>query len=141
MCGLDPQTLPNGMSGDAFECTHITDAPGVFFHGLSVELTAGVPYVFSFFFRNGNFDSPYGQLPPTFGFKVNSPSGGGGGNLLMVDPYPNNWYRQRFDFTAKITGTHQFGVMHSVNRPPGGGYWLYGFQAETGTNVTDYVPE
>ena len=139
-CGLDPQTLPTGMTGDALECTHITDTSGIFFHGLTANLEVDVPYTFSFFFRNGTFDSPYGHLPPEPSIKMISPNGSGGGQMGTFDSYPNGWYRQRYLFTATATGTYQLGFSHSLNRPPGGGYWLYGFQIETGNAVTDYVP-
>lgn len=133
--------LPAGTSGDALECTHITDTTGAFFHGLSVDLQSGVDYVFTFFFRNGNFDSPYGQSESVIGIKMTGPNANGGSPLYNFDAYPNGWYRQRFTFTAKNTGTYQWGFTHSLNRPPGGGYWLYGFQMETGFAPSEYIPE
>ena len=141
VCGVDTQTLPSGMGGTSLECTHVTNTTGIFFHGITANLQAGVPYTFSFFFRNGNFDSPYGPLPPEIGIKIVKPNGGAGGQLGTFDAYPNGWYRQRFMSTTSATGDYQFGFMHSVNRTPGGGYWLYGFQLETGTDATPYVPE
>jgi hypothetical protein len=141
VCGVDMQTLPSGMAGTALECTHVTDTSGIFFHGLTVNLQVDVPYVFSFFFRNGSFDSPYGHLPPDIGSKMVGPNTSGGGQMQPFDSYSNGWYRQRYMFTASSTGSYQLGFMHSLNRPPGGGYWLYGFQVETGSDVTTYVPE
>lgn len=141
MCVNDMQTLPSGASGTALKCTHLTQMPGSFFHGITADLQVDVKYTFSFFFRNGSFDSPYGQFPPAVGVKMISPNGGGGGQLVMFDAYPNGWYRQRYMFTATATGTHRFGFMHSLDRPAGGEYWLYGFQVQTEFGVTEYIPE
>ena len=140
-CATDARMLPDGMTGNALECTHITEMNGAFYHGLTADLTVDVMYVFSFFFRNGNFDTPFGQDPTSIGVSVISPNGSGSGALIMLDPYADGWYRQRFLFTATATGTHKLGFTHSLSRMPGGGYWLYGFQVETGFEVTDYVPE
>ena len=140
VCGGDAQTLPSGISGTALECTHITNTSGRFTHGLDVNLTAGVKYLFSFYFRNGTFDSPYGQSP-TVGITMKSPNGGGYGSLITFDAFPNQWYRQIYPFTASATGMYQIGFDHNLDRPPGGGYWLYGFQVQEGYMVSDYVPE
>ncbi len=140
VCGNDIQTLPSNVSGTALECTHITKTSGSFFHGIEVSLTDGVTYSFSFFFRNGNFDSPYNQSP-TVGIKSEYPNGGGYGSLKMFNAGPNQWYRQLYPFTATYTGLHQIGFHHNLNREPGGGYWLYGFQLQEGFGLSDYVPE
>lgn len=140
VCGLDSLTLPDGSMGDALECTHIKEMQGLFFQGLTVDLEADIPYVFTFFFREGTFDSPYGHLPPTIGLKMTGPSTSGGGQLHKGDPYANGWYRQRYWWTPAISGTFQLGFMHSMDRPAGGSYWLYGFQVETGTTPTTYIP-
>jgi hypothetical protein len=140
LCAVDSLTLPDGAAGDALHCTHATQMVGSFFQGLTVNLEADIPYVFSFFFRNDTFDSPYSKFPPEIGVKMIAPNGGGGGQLHTFDSYPNGWYRQRYMFTPSTTGSFQIGFMHSLDRPAGGAYWLYGFQMETGTNVTTYVP-
>lgn len=141
VCGLDPSTLPNNTMGDALECTHVTETTGRFTHGLTVDLVDNGQYTFSFYFRNGNFDMPYNQTPSTIGITMKSPNGGGYTALSTFDPFPNQWYRQRFSFTATATGSHQIGFTHTLARPAGGGYWLYGFQVEEGFSVSDYVPE
>lgn len=140
VCAVDSLVLPDGTTGDALECTHVTQQQGSFYHGLTVNLEADIPYVFTFFFRNGTFDSPYGHLPPEIGTKLVSPNGGGGGQLNTFFSFPNNWYRQRHMFTPSATGSFQIGFMHSMDRPAGGSYWLYGFQIETGTSPTTYIP-
>jgi hypothetical protein len=139
VCAANSQMLPDGLSGTALECTHITTTTGRFTQGLAVNLTDGVDYVFSFYFRNVNFDTPYGQSPKV-GITMKSPNGGGAGSLVSFDPFPNQWYRQRYLFTATATGMYTIGFDHELNRPAGGGYWLYGFQVQEGFAVSDYVP-
>ena len=139
VCGNDTQMLPDDMGGTALECTHITTTSGRFTHGLEASLTEGITYNFSFYFRNANFDSPYGQSP-NVGITMKSPNGGGFGSLITFDAFPNQWYRQRYLFQASATGMYEIGFDHELDRPPGGGYWLYGFQLQEGTIVSDYVP-
>jgi hypothetical protein len=142
ICGIDTLPLPTNAIGDALECTQNQTTSGTFFHGLVADLQSGVDYTFSFFFRNANFDSPYGHFPPEIGIKmIAPPNSSGGGGLQMFDAYPNGWYRQLYLWNAGVTGPHQIGIMHSLDRPAGGGYWLYGFQIETGTGTTPYMPE
>lgn len=141
VCGVDSITLPNGANGTALECTHVTETTGRFTHGLTVDLVDDVNYTFSFYFRNGNFDMPYNQDASTIGIMMKSPNGGGYTSLYTFDAFPNQWYRQRYSFTATATGSHQIGFTHSLARAPGGGYWLYGFQVEEGFSISDYVPE
>lgn len=139
-CGEDPQMLPNGKDGVAFECTHITSSNGLFLQGLEANVVGGVTYTFSFFFKNGNFATPFDQPVANIGLMVNGFSGSGGASLTMIDAFPNSWYRQKFTFTAKGTGTAKFYFTQSLNLMPGGGYWLYGFQVETGSIATEYIP-
>jgi len=129
------------MDGTALECTHVTNTTGRFVHGLEVNLTDGVDYSFTFYFRNGNFDMPFGQSDSTIGITMKSPNGGGGGSLYTFDTFPNQWYRQWYPFTATATGMHQIGFTHELDRTPGGGYWLYGFQVQEGFGLSEYVPE
>ena len=82
---------------------------------------------------------PYGQSPKV-GITMKAPNGGGYGSLKTLDPLQNQWYRQRLSFTASASGLHQIGFDHELERPPGGGYWLYGFQVQEGSIVSDYVP-
>lgn len=140
VCAVNSLSLPDGSTGDALECTHVTQMAGAFFHGISAPLEADIPYVFTFFFRNNNFEAPYGKLPPEVGVKMLGPNSSGGGGLITFDSYPNGWYRQRYMFTPGVSGTFQIGFMHSLDRLSGGSYWLYGFQMETGITPTTYVP-
>lgn len=131
--------LPNGSDGSALECTHVTQMVGTFFQGLTVELKQGTPYAFSFYFRNGTFASPYGKFPSDIGVQMFGPNADGGGQMHTFEPFANGWYRQSYTFTASSTGTYQLGFAHSMNRATGGNYWLYGFQMETGSQVTEYI--
>jgi len=140
VCAIDTLVVPGGTNADALNCTHVTQMSGAFWQGITADLQAGVPYVFSFYFRNGSFDSPYGNLPPTIGIKRVGPNVSGGAQLNMFFPAENSWYRQKYMFTAANSGTYQIGFMHSLDRPAGGAYWLYGFQLETGNDVTTYIP-
>lgn len=141
VCAVSAQPLPIGSSGDTLDCVLFKQIVGTFYHGLSADLQANTEYTFSFFFRNVDFESPFGQMPPTMGIKMISPNGSGAGGLNMFDPFPNGWYRQRYLFTAPVAGTYQFGLEHSLDHPIGGEYYLYGFQVSTTYTVPDYTPQ
>ena len=129
------------MDGEALECTHITDTNGRFRQGLVTNLAAGETYTFSFFYKNGNFTSPYGQQYFDIGLAYVGMTTGGGGGLATLVAFPNDWYRQKITFMAKESGDFQLAFVHSLTRMPGGGYWVYGVQVEIGSSATEYVPE
>ncbi len=83
---------------------------------------------------------PYGQSP-AIGIWMEATNVSGAGSLITFDQFQNQWYRQRYFFTAPISGMYEIGFDHELARPPGGGYWLYGFQMQEGYIVSDYVPE
>jgi hypothetical protein len=132
---------PFGTSEGVLKCVHTTNTPGYFRRGQNMSLTAGVTYTFSFFFKNGTVVSPYGQNPINFGITVTtfSPTFQSIATSLNTNiDVGNGWYRQVFTFTPSYTQTYQVNFNQANNQTPLGTYYLYGFQLERGSSVTDY---
>jgi hypothetical protein len=133
---------PFGGSDGVLKCVHTTQTPGYFRRGQNMSLTAGVTYTFSFYFKNGTVSNPYGQNPvnnlgilaSTYSPTFEEPSQSLNTNIDVG----NGWYRQVFTFTPTYTQTYQVDFSQTVNQTPIGTYYLYGFQLERGSSVTDY---
>jgi len=133
---------PFGGSDGVLKCVHTTQTPGYFRRGQNMSLTAGVTYTFSFYFKNGTVSNPYGQNPvnnlgilaSTYSPTFEEPSQSLNTNIDVG----NGWYRQVFTFTPTYTQTYQVDFSQTVNQSPIGTYYLYGFQLERGSSVTDY---
>ena len=140
---------PFGVNDGVFRCTHTTNTTGYFRRGELVNLTAGVTYTFSVYFRNGTVSNPYGRggTFPGPGLTITSGVGGGTGPIFETFEYSlntnifagNGWYRQVFIFIPSHTQVYQVTFNQALNQTPIGTYYLYGFQLETGTTVTDYI--
>jgi hypothetical protein len=132
---------PFGGSDGVLKCVHTTQTPGYFRRGQNMSLTAGVTYTFSFYFKNGTVSNPYGQNPINFGILAStySPTFEEPSQSLNTNiDVGNGWYRQVFTFTPTYTQTYQVDFSQTVNQTPIGTYYLYGFQLERGSSVTDY---
>jgi hypothetical protein len=107
-----------------------------------MSLTAGVTYTFSFYFKNGTVSNPYGQgvnSGPSILVTTFTPTFQELGQSLNTNiDVGNGWYRQVYTFTPSYTQTYQVDFNQSVNQSPIGTYYLYGFQLEIGSSVTDY---
>jgi len=135
-------TNPFGGSDGVLKCVHTTNTPGYFRRGQNRSLTAGVTYTFSFYFKNGTVSNPYSQNVnggPSILVTTFSPTFQELGQSLNTNiPVGNGWYRQVFTFTPSYTQTYQVDFNQTVNKTPIGIYYLYGFQLEIGSSVTDY---
>jgi hypothetical protein len=138
---------PFGGSDGVLKCVHTTQTPGYFRRGQLMSLTAGVTYTFSVFFKNGTVSNPYGQQGTNnIGLIASTGVGGGTGpifenleNSLNTNiDVGNGWYRQVFTFIPSYTQVYQVDFNQTVNQTPIGTYYLYGFQLERGSSVTDY---
>jgi hypothetical protein len=106
-----------------------------------MSLTAGVTYTFSFYFKNGTVSNPYGQIPINFGITISTytPTFQTIETALNTNiDVGNGWYRQVYTFTPSYTQTYQVNFNQANNQTPVGTYYLYGFQLEIGSSVTDY---
>ena len=134
-------TNPFGVNDGVLKCVHTTNTPGYFRRGQNRSLTAGVTYTFSFYFKNGTVSNPYGQNRLYIGTLTSTytPTFQELGQSLNTNiPVGNGWYRQVFTFTPSYTQTYQVDFNQMVSQTPIGTYYLYGFQLEIGSSVTDY---
>jgi len=134
-------TNPFGVNDGVLKCVHTTNTPGYFRRGQNRSLTAGVTYTFSFYFKNGTVSNPYGQNRLSIGTLTSTytPTFQELGQSLNTNiPVGNGWYRQVFTFTPSYTQTYQVDFNQMVSQTPIGTYYLYGFQLEIGSSVTDY---
>jgi len=132
---------PFGTSEGVLKCVHTTNTPGYFRRGQNMSLTAGVTYTFSFYFKNGTVSNPYGQIPINFGITISTytPTFQSIETALNTNiDVGNGWYRQVSTFTPLYTQTYQVNFNQANNQTPVGTYYLYGFQLEIGSSVTDY---
>ncbi len=132
---------PFGGSDGVLKCVHTTNTPGYFRRGQNMSLTAGVTYTFSFYFKNGTVSNPYGQIPINFGITISTytPTFQTIETALNTNiDVGNGWYRQVVTFTPSYTQTYQVNFNQANNQTLVGTYYLYGFQLEIGSSVTDY---
>lgn len=133
---------PFGGNDGVLKCTHTTNAAGGYFRwGRSLSLVSGSTYTFSYYFKNGTVSNPFDQNAFYIGTMINTYSPSFQEIRISINtntPVGNGWYRQTLTFTPSYNQTYNVIFNQANNQTPIGSYYLYGFQLEEGSTVTDY---
>jgi len=130
---------PFGGFDGVLKCVHKLSGGQFFRRGQTLSLTGGIPYTFTFYFKNG--DERYNP------FNQNAINSIGilaiGTVTKSLDkniPVGNGWYKQVLNFTPLFSDSYDVNFIMNVTVTPIYTFYLYGFQVEAGAYPSSYIP-